>query len=146
MFLRIERGSSVPVSRQIAGQIRALCLSEALKPGERLPSVRELARELAVNVNTVVRVYESLAADRLVEMRHGDGTYVLPPAARSEAASQLAEQRDQYQREFQVLVRRGLLLGLSTTDLRGMLTAAVTAAKQERRSTDKSRTTRTQGK
>jgi len=135
MFLRIERGSSVPISRQIAGQIRALCLSGGLRPGERLPSVRELARELAVNVNTVVRVYESLAADRLVEMRHGDGTYVLPPERRSGAASQLAEQREQYEREFQALVRRGLLLGLSATELRGMLTAAVSAAKQEQRST-----------
>ncbi|MGC1276177.1 MAG: GntR family transcriptional regulator [Planctomycetaceae bacterium] len=146
MFLRIERGSSVPVSRQIAGQVRALCLSGRLRPGERLPSVRELARELAVNVNTVVRVYESLAADRLVEMRHGDGTYVLPPAARPGAASQLADQREQYEREFQALVRRGLLLGLGATELRGLLTAAMAAAKQEQRTTGDARPSRNREK
>jgi DNA-binding transcriptional regulator YhcF (GntR family) len=44
MFLRIEKGSAVPISRQIAEQIATLCASESLRPGERLPSVRELAR------------------------------------------------------------------------------------------------------
>ena len=129
MFVRVERGSSVPVSRQIAGQVRALCLSGGLKPGDRLPSVRELARDLAVNVNTVVRVYEALAADRLVEMRHGDGTYVLPPPPQGEADGRLDADLEQYEGEFRALVRRGVLLGLAAADLRRMLTAAVAAAK-----------------
>ena len=139
MFLRIERGSAVPVSRQIAGQVRALCLSGGLRPGEKLPSVRELARELAVNVNTVVRVYDSLAAEGLVEMRHGDGTYVLPPSQRDGATSKLADQREQYLREFQALVRRGLLLGLSSGELRASVTAAASDVRQERRSVDNDR-------
>lgn len=125
MFLRIERGSSIPVSRQIAEQIRAQCLSGVVKPGDPLPSVRQLAQQLAVNVNTIFRVYERLAADRLIEMRHGDGTYVLPPPA---AANQkLNEQCAQYKREFSALVRRGLLLGFESAELRRMVTAAVTA-------------------
>jgi GntR family transcriptional regulator len=129
MIIRIERGSSVPISRQIAEQVRAQCLSGTLKPGDCLPSVRQLARQLAVNVNTVFRVYERLAADRLIEMRHGDGTYVLPQAPVAEA-SQLTAQRDQYAREFQALVRRGVLLGLTAAELRSMLTAAVAAARR----------------
>jgi GntR family transcriptional regulator len=132
MFIRIERGSSAPVSRQIAEQIRAQCLSGALQPGAPLPSVRQLARELAVNVNTVFRVYEQMAADKLIEMRHGDGTYVLPQGAAGETSRQLAEQRDQYQLEFNAVVHRGLLLGLTLPDLRRMLAAAVAA---ERRAT-----------
>src|SRR5438105_2985080 len=100
MFIRIERGSSVPITRQVAEQIRAQCLSGTLPPGERLPSVRELARELAVNVNTVFRVYERLAADQLIEMRHGDGTFVLPRPASAEAARQMETQREQYTVEF----------------------------------------------
>jgi GntR family transcriptional regulator len=90
MFIRIERGSAAPVSRQIGEQIRAQCLSGALAPGASLPSVRQLARELAVNVNTVFRVYEQMAADRLIEMRHGDGTYVLPRGTAGETSRQLA--------------------------------------------------------
>jgi GntR family transcriptional regulator len=129
MFLRIERGSSIPISRQIAEQIRAQCLSGALKSGDCLPSVRQLAQQLAVNVNTVFRVYERLAGERLIELRHGDGTYVLPQSRRSGAAHLLTDQRDQYAVEFDALVRRGLLLGLRPQELRRMLTAAIAAAK-----------------
>src|SRR5947207_2551724 len=113
MLIRIQKGSSVPITRQLADQIRAQCLAGALKPGERLPSVRELARELAVNVNTVFRVYEKLAAERLIEMRHGDGTIVRPPDGSEDSARQLDRQREQYTLEFDAVVRRGLLLGLS---------------------------------
>ena len=65
MFLRIERGSSVPISRQLVEQVRALCLSGRLAPGEQLPSVRQLARELGINQNTVLRVYEKLTREGL---------------------------------------------------------------------------------
>src|SRR5580704_12108450 len=85
MFIRVERGSSIPISRQIGEQIRAQCLAGTLKPGDSLPAVRRLAQQLAVNVNTVLRVYERLAAEKLIEMRHGDGTYVLPNSTRAEA-------------------------------------------------------------
>jgi GntR family transcriptional regulator len=129
MFIRVERGSSIPISRQIGEQIRAQCLAGILKPGDPLPAVRRLAQQLAVNVNTVLRVYERLSAEKLIEMRHGDGTYVLPHRARAEAARQLADQRDQYTRELNALVRRGLLLGLKPHELRRMVTSAVAASR-----------------
>lgn len=128
MFFHIEKGSSVPITRQLAGQIRAQCLSGALTPGTRLPSVRELARELAVNVNTVFRVYEQLAAEHLIELRHGDGTFVRERAAAAEAERQLDSQRQQYTLEFDALIRRGLLLGLTGADLRRKLSEALKEA------------------
>ncbi len=131
MYIRIERGSSTPISRQIAEQIRSQCLAGVLKSGQCLPSVRQLARELAVNVNTIVRVYERLASEGLLEMRHGEGTFVLPPSAASRNADELEKQRLQLTREFEAIVRRGLLLGLTTTQLRGMLTAAASDAKTQ---------------
>ena len=73
MLVRIEKGSAVPVSRQIADQIRAQCLSGRLTPGTQVPSVRQMARDLAVNQNTVLRVYERLANENLLEVRHGEG-------------------------------------------------------------------------
>ena len=76
MLIRIEKGSAVPISSQIAEQIAMLCASGKLAPGDRLPSVRELAREVAVNQNTILRVYERLVRDGLLEMRHGQGTFV----------------------------------------------------------------------
>ena len=129
MFIRVERGSSVPISRQIGEQIRAQCLSGTLKSGDSLPAVRRLAQQLAVNVNTILRVYERLAADRLIEMRHGDGTYVLPSAARASGSRLLAEQRDQYTCELNAIVRRGLLLGLKPHELRRMVTSALAAGR-----------------
>ena len=131
MFIRVERGASTPISRQIAEQIRAQCLAGLLEPGHCLPSVRQLAKELVVNVNTVVRVYERLAAEGLVELRHGEGTFVLEPSRSNNIAAELEQQREQFSREFQAVVRRGLLLGLSASELRRMLTAAASDAKTQ---------------
>lgn len=117
MFIRIEKASSVPVSRQIAEQIRAQCVTRTLKAGDRLPSVRQLARDLAVNQNTVLRIYEHLTAEGLLERRHGDGTFIAerPPTWR------LNGQRKKYGEELRQLVRRGLMLGLSRDDLHELL-------------------------
>jgi GntR family transcriptional regulator len=131
MYIRIEKGASAPISRQIAEQIRAQCLAGLLKAGQSLPSVRQLARELLVNVNTVVRVYERLAAEGLIEMRHGDGTFVLPQAASTDGAAELKIHREQFSREFQGIVRRGLMAGLTLPELRRMLTEAVADAREQ---------------
>ena len=117
MFIRIEKASSVPVSRQIAEQIRAQCVTRTLKAGDRLPSVRQLARDLAVNQNTVLRIYEQLTAEGLLERKHGDGTFIAerPPTWR------LNGQRKKYGEELRQLVRRGLMLGLSSDELHELL-------------------------
>ena len=114
MFLHIERGSSTPISRQIAEQIAALCAAGSLKVGEQLPSVRQLARELTVNQNTVLRVYEKLSADGLLEMRHGEGTFVAGNASRR----RYEKQRRQFVDELALVVRRGLMLGMSSEEVR----------------------------
>jgi GntR family transcriptional regulator len=128
MFIRIEKGSAIPISRQVAEQIRAQCLCGSLRPGERLPAVRELAKELAVNINTILRVYERLEAEELIEMRHGDGTFVRALPGAIESGSQLKIQREKYGTELDALVRRGLLLGLSAQDLRRRLDSSLKAA------------------
>lgn len=116
MFIRVQRDSPVPVSRQIDAQLRAQILGGSLQPEEQLPSVRQLARELAVNVNTVFRVYGRLAADGLIELRHGDGTYVAPRRKRA-AAAQLARRRREFGLELDALVRRALMLGVPADEL-----------------------------
>ena len=79
----------------------------------------------------VVRVYERLAAEGLVEMRHGEGTFVLPPSGCDDVAAELKQQREQFSREFQAVVRRGLLAGLAVPELRRMLTAAASDAREQ---------------
>jgi GntR family transcriptional regulator len=122
MFLRVEKGSAVPISRQIAEQLATLCAAGSLKPGDQLPSVRELARELAVNQNTVLRVYERLSGAGLLEMRHGQGTYV----ADGPAEDRLAWHRRRLVDELRQVARQGIGLGLTHDQLHELLGEALT--------------------
>lgn len=76
MWMRLTSSSGVPIYRQITDQVRYAIAGGRLRCGDKLPSVRELARSLPVNQNTVVKAYELLERDGLIERRHGDGTYV----------------------------------------------------------------------
>ncbi len=116
MFLRIEKGSAVPISRQIADQIATLCASGGVEPGERMPSVRELA----VNQNTVLRVYERLCGEGLLEMRHGQGTFVTSRMSKTRMATHRARLVD----ELRQIVRQATGLGLSTDELHELLAEA----------------------
>jgi GntR family transcriptional regulator len=124
VFIRIESTSGVPITRQIAEQIRAGCASGTLRPGDRLPSVRQLAQELAVNQNTVLRVYERLTSEGLLERRHGDGTYV----ADRLPSGQLQVQQELLRNEVGRLVRRAAALGVDADELRELIDAALREA------------------
>lgn len=76
MFDEIDPRSPTPLYEQIAARIRVAVAAGDLSPGDALPSVRKLARDLRVNPATVVQAYRDLAADGFVEMRHGQGTFV----------------------------------------------------------------------
>jgi GntR family transcriptional regulator len=121
MFLRIEKGSAVPISRQIAQQIGTLCAAGSLSPGDRLPSVRELARDLGVNQNTILRVYERLCGDGLLEMRQGQGTFVALTAKKNASPGQ----RKRLIEELRQLARQGIALGLSTEEFHELVSIAL---------------------
>jgi DNA-binding transcriptional regulator YhcF (GntR family) len=121
MFLHIEKGSAAPISRQIAQQIVSLCASGNLAPGARLPSVRELARTLAVNQNTILRVYERLCREGLLEMRQGQGTFVAEDAR----ANASPGQRERLTDEFRQLARQCLALGLTRDDVHALVSIAL---------------------
>ncbi len=93
MFIRLESSSAVPVYRQIVDQIRYQIAGGTLRPGDRLPSVRELARQLPVNQNTVLKAYDLLERDGLLDRRQGDGTFVqgtAPTLKKSERVRQVS--------------------------------------------------------
>jgi GntR family transcriptional regulator len=121
MFLRIEKGSAVPISRQIAQQIGTLCAAGRLAPGDRLPSVRELARDLGVNQNTILRVYERLCGDGLLEMRQGQGTFVALKAKANASPGQRARLIE----ELRQLARQGISLGLSPEQFHELVSVAL---------------------
>src|SRR5260221_14226633 len=84
MFIRLESSSAVPIYRQIVDQIGYQIANGTLKGGDRLPSVRELARRLPVNQNTALKAYILLEEDGLISRRQGDGTFVAdaPPVTK----------------------------------------------------------------
>lgn len=127
MHIRVEKGSAVPISRQIADQLRAQCLSGRLPAGAQVPSVRQLARELAVNQNTVLRVYERLTSEGLLDMRHGEGTFV----GEGVSKAQLKGQKTQFFDELRQLVRQGRMLGIDAAGLHALLDEALTQAQNE---------------
>jgi molybdate-binding protein/DNA-binding transcriptional regulator YhcF (GntR family) len=76
MQVRLDCHSSAPLYHQIADQVRQLIAADELKPGDHLPTVRQLAHSLNVNYNTVVRAYLELEQERIVIGRRGGGTVV----------------------------------------------------------------------
>jgi GntR family transcriptional regulator len=76
MQVFINHGSGVPAWKQIFTQVKNLVAAGALVPGEKLPSVRFLAKELGVNPITTARAYRELEAEGTVETRKGAGTFI----------------------------------------------------------------------
>ena len=76
MLLHINPSSGVPIYLQIENQVKHYIASGALKPGEALPSVRQVAADLRVNPNTVARAYQNLERDGVLRTVPGGRTYV----------------------------------------------------------------------
>ncbi|MEO6597098.1 MAG: GntR family transcriptional regulator [Planctomycetota bacterium] len=76
MIIRIDPQSAEPLFEQVVFAVKSAVAKGSAEAGERLPSVRELARELAINPNTVVRAYEVLERDGVVVRRQGAGCFL----------------------------------------------------------------------
>jgi len=117
MRLHVDPRSPEPIWSQIESGVRRLVVSRTLAPGEPLPSVRDLARELRVNPATVAKAYQRLTEAGLVEVHRGDGTYVAerPPARRGGA--QRRELREAAARYAAVALALGADLDDATASL-----------------------------
>jgi GntR family transcriptional regulator len=73
---RLDLHSGMPVYRQIIDQARGAIASGALAAGDQLPTVRQLAVDLEINPNTVVRAYRELEFGGLLETHQGTGTFI----------------------------------------------------------------------
>src|SRR6516162_4559364 len=76
MPLQLNPSSGVPLYLQLIEQIKHAIEAGAMRAGEQLPSVRQMAEEVMINPNTVVRAYRELEHEGVIELKHGSGAYI----------------------------------------------------------------------
>ena len=89
--MKIDRTDSTLVFEQVAAEIRRAILDGEARPGERLPPAKDLAAELAVNTNTVLRALRLLRDEGLLEFRRGRGVTVAGTPERTAVLAQARE-------------------------------------------------------
>lgn len=114
--LRFKIDFSQPLYEQILDQVRSAIAKGEIELGAKMPSVRELALELRVNPNTVMRAYQELERDGLTEKRRGQGTYVTSSAARVQLFQ--TELASKYMDSFMEQMES---LGIPLTEIQGYL-------------------------
>lgn len=113
VWFHLDPSSGVPIYRQIVDQIKHAVAGGTLRPGDRLPAVRELAIELAVNPNTIAKAYQDLERAGIIETSRGRGTFV------AEGSVQMTgrERVESLEPIVDRLVAEARLLGMSDDEL-----------------------------
>ena len=104
-MLNLDYRDVRPIYEQVRDNLRRLMVSGAIQEGEKLPSVRSLASNLAINPNTIQRAYESLEAEGYVYSIPGKGSFAAPRTGVDE------ERRDRLLGQFDSLTAELLYLG-----------------------------------
>lgn len=112
--MNVQWQDGTPIYRQLKQRVIAMMLDGVLKPGDALPSVRQVAAEYQLNPITVSRAYQELADEALVEKRRGLGMFVTEEAARKLRGNE----RERFLRdEWPAVAERIERLGLSLEEL-----------------------------
>ena len=119
--MKIDPGSHIPIYLQIADGIRAAVAAGVYRPGEGLPSLRNLAIEIQVNPNTIQRAYDHLEREGLLYSRRGRGLFV---AERGTTSAQTHSQQA-VRRAFDEGIRAGRAAGMSAEEVQNTFEAAM---------------------
>jgi len=111
---QLDAASGVPFYRQVIDQVLAGIATGALARGERLPTVRALAVDLAVNLNTVARAYKELEIRGVLSTQQGSGTFV---AAAAEVSIGEVERRRRLAQLADEFLARAAAQGLNLSEL-----------------------------
>jgi GntR family transcriptional regulator len=110
---RLDAGSGVPVYRQIIDQVTGGVASGNLMPGDQLPTVRQVAVDLAINPNTVMRAYRELEIRGILETQQGTGTFI----SRQKPLENGAERQRQLSQLAADCIARAGAAGFTTEEL-----------------------------
>jgi len=113
VFEHIDPRSPTPLYAQIAARLKLAVAAGELRPGETLPSVRQLAARLRVNPATIVQAYRDLEGEGFVEMKQGAGTFVREVASDRRGA----ERAKQAVRLVRQMLQHAGQLGVTTDEL-----------------------------
>ena len=109
---RLDSGSGVPFYRQVIDQVLLAVADGRLKPGVQLPTVRQLAVDLSVNLNTIARAYREMEIRGIVETQQGTGTFV----ANRKAEKKTAERRKALERLVDQALSSAAAQGFATEE------------------------------
>lgn len=112
-MIKIDSRSSTPIYEQIIIEIKELIFKNAIKPGDKLPSVRELSTILTINPNTVGKAYMELEKQNIVETIKGKGTFISNNYKQSVSEEKLSK----LILDFKRLILEANYLGLEENDL-----------------------------
>ena len=125
---RLDGHSKVATYMQIVQQVRQAIRLGRLDPGDRLPTVREVAESLAINPNTVLKAYRELELEGLVEARTGSGTFVRRTNPGRALPSQAA-----LERELAAWLRKTRAAGWEQEDVVALIETTLRATYEGRR-------------
>lgn len=77
-MIQVDVRSRVPIYEQIINSIKQMSISGVLLPDEKLPSVRELAKDMTINPNTIQKAYQELERQGIIYIKRGQGTFINP--------------------------------------------------------------------
>jgi GntR family transcriptional regulator len=117
MLLRLDPLSAEPIFEQVVFQVKAQIARGTLRSGDKLPSVRELAKELAINPNTVARAYQSLESQDVIVRRQGSGCFVTG----NTSALKLESRKKQLDQLIHRTVTEAFHIGFGADELRNAL-------------------------
>ena len=117
-MITIDLESALPIVEQVHAEIRQAIAGGSLRPGDSLPTVRQLAQDLGINLNTVARAYRLLESDGLVTSIRGRGSVVR--AAREAPAIAERSLRQRIGRSIRTLIADARLAGLERSELEAL--------------------------
>ena len=127
MFFHIDPSNGLPIYEQVVRQVKFAVAAGVLKPAEMVPSVREVARELALNPNTVARAYRELQAEGVLQPVRGTGLQVAADAAQRCRR----QRRDLIQQRLGQVLREARQSRLDGDELRQLVEAELKSLERE---------------
>jgi GntR family transcriptional regulator len=126
--LNLDEQSGVPFYLQVVRQIRRQIIAGAIRPGDQLPAVRDMARDLVLNPNTIAKAYQELERDGVVESRRGLGTFACAPSSPMTES----ERRSTISGLLKKVLLEAALIAVSTEEVAALLTQLIEERDEQR--------------